>query len=291
MTSGEPLESGVEGSGDATWWTTLAGERRPVDLKIDQPHSARMYDYYLGGKDNFPADRAAAEQALAAFPNARVASHANRAFMVRTTRHLAGEAGVRQFLDIGTGIPTSPNLHEVAQAVAPDARVVYADNDPIVLTHARALLTSTPQGTTAYLDVDLRDPASILAAPELRAALDLTRPVALSLIAIMHFIPDADDPRGLLGRLLRELPSGSYLTLTHATADHDEGMERLAAAYRAGGIPAQARTRAEVARFFDGLELLDPGLQIVHRWRPDGAAPTDLTDAQVSFYGAVARKP
>ncbi|WP_261567498.1 SAM-dependent methyltransferase [Frankia gtarii] len=291
MSSGAPHESEDQDAGGTTWRTTLGGEHSPIDLKTDQPHSARMYDYYLGGKDNFPADREAAEQALAAFPNARVASHANRAFMARTTRHLAGEAGIRQFLDIGTGIPTSPNLHEVAQAVAPDARVVYADNDPIVLAHARALLTSTPQGTTAYLDVDVRNPESILAAPELRAALDLTRPVALSLIAIMHFIPDADDPLDLLHRLLRELPSGSYLTITHATADHDEGMERLAAAYRAGGIPAQQRTRAEVARFFDGLELLDPGLQIVHRWRPDGETPTDLTDAQVSFYGAVGRKP
>ncbi|MCK9896458.1 SAM-dependent methyltransferase [Frankia sp. AgB32] len=282
--------SGESLSESPAWWRSRAQAHPPVDLKTDQPHSARMYDYYLGGKDNFPADRAAAEQALASFPNARTASHANRAFMARTTRHLAGEAGIRQFLDIGTGIPTSPNLHEVAQSVAPQARVVYADNDPIVLTHARALLTGTAQGATAYLDVDLHDPQRILTAQELHDTLDLTQPVALSVLAIMHFVPDADDPHGLLRQLLDGLPAGSYLTLTHATADHDDGMERLAASYRASGIPAQQRTRAEVLRFFDGLDLLDPGLQIVHRWRPDPDTPPDLTDAQVSFYGAVARK-
>ncbi len=272
------------------WWRSQAEAHPPVDLKTDQAHSARMYDYYLGGKDNFPADRAAAEQALASFPNARTASRANRAFLARTTRHLAGEAGIRQFLDIGTGIPTSPNLHEVAQSVTPQARVVYADNDPIVLSHARALLTGTAQGATAYLDVDLRDPQRILAAPELRSTLDLTQPVALSVLAIMHFIPDADDPHGLLHQLLDGLPAGSYLTLSHATADLDEGMERLAASYRASGIPAQQRTHAEILTFFDGLDLLDPGLQFVHRWRPDPDAPPTVTDAEVSFYGAVARK-
>nr|WP_236705922.1 SAM-dependent methyltransferase [Frankia sp. ACN1ag] len=265
--------------------------RNPVDLKTDQPHSARMYDYYLGGKDHFPVDRDAAERTLAVFPNARIAAQANRAFMIRTTRHLAAQAGIRQFLDIGTGIPTSPNLHEAAQGIAPDARVVYADNDPIVLTHARALLATTPEGRTAYLDADLHDPESILGAPELRATLDLTRPVALSLIATIHFFPDSDDPHALLRRLLQALPSGSHLTLTHATADYDEGMERVAATYRANGIPAQQRGRTEVARFFDGLDLLDPGLQIVHRWRPDDDTPDGLTDAQVSFYGAVGRKP
>ncbi|WP_256789071.1 SAM-dependent methyltransferase [Frankia sp. AvcI1] len=286
MTSADPHSTQV-----GTWWKTLAEERSPVDLKTDQPHSARMYDYYLGGKDHFPADREAAERTLAVFPNARIAAQANRAFMIRTTRYLAAQVGIRQFLDIGTGIPTSPNLHEAAQGIASDARVVYADNDPIVLTHARALLTSTPAGRTAYLNADLHNPESILDAPELRATLDLTQPVALSLIATIHFFPDSDDPHGILRRLLQALPSGSHLTLTHATADYDEGMERVAAAYRAGGIPAQQRGRTEVARFFDGLDLLDPGLQIVHRWRPDDDTPNDLTDAQVSFYGAVGRKP
>jgi hypothetical protein len=286
VTNADPLGAQAE-----AWWKTRADVRNPVDLKTDQPHSARMYDYYLGGKDHFPTDREAAEQTLTVFPNARIAAQANRAFMIRTTRYLAGQVGIRQFLDIGTGIPTSPNLHEAAQGIAPDARVVYADNDPIVLTHARALLASTPAGRTAYLDADLHHPESILDAPELRATLDLTRPVALSLIATIHFFPDSEDPHAILDRLLQALPSGSHLTLTHATADYDEGMERVAAAYRANGIPAQQRGRADVARFFDGLDLIDPGIQIVHRWRPDDDTPNNLTDAQVSFYGAVGRKP
>ncbi|WP_236705890.1 SAM-dependent methyltransferase, partial [Frankia sp. ACN1ag] len=261
-----------------------------TDLKIDVPHSARMYDYYLGGKDNFPADRQAAEDALAVFPNAVVMARQNREFMVRVTRYLAGEVGVRQFLDVGTGIPTSPNLHEVAQRIAPESRVVYADNDPIVLTHARALLASTPQGRTAYLDADLLDPERILAAPELRDTFDLSRPVALSVIAILHFVPDDADPYGIVGRLLEELPSGSYLALTHATADLDPAALEMAEVYRARGITAQARTAAQVGRFFDGLELVEPGVQVVHRWRPDPAEPSDVTDAEVSIYGALARK-
>ncbi|MCM3920316.1 SAM-dependent methyltransferase [Frankia sp. AiPs1] len=263
-----------------------------TDLKIDVPHSARMYDYYLGGKDNFPADREAAERALAVFSAARVMAQQNRAFMVRVTRYLAGEVGVRQFLDVGTGIPTSPNLHEVAQGIAVDARVVYADNDPIVLTHARALLASTPQGRTAYLDADLRDPERILTAAELQSTLDLTEPVALSVIAILHFVPDDADPYGVVARLLEALPSGSYLALTHATADFDPAAQEMAATYRARGITAVERSRAQVTRFFDGLELVEPGVQVVHRWRPDDltAAP-DITDAQVSIYGALGRKP
>ncbi|WP_261566957.1 SAM-dependent methyltransferase [Frankia gtarii] len=267
-------------------------EFAPVDLKIDQPHSARMYDYYLGGKDNFPADREAAEDALAAFPSAVVMARENRAFMVRATSYLAAEVGVRQFLDIGTGIPTSPNLHEVAQAAAPDARVVYADNDPIVLAHARALLASTPQGRTAYLDADLRDPARILTAAELRNTLDLTRPVAVSLIAILHFVPDGDaDPYAIVRLLVDALAPGSYLVLTHATGDFDPAALEMVAKYQKRGITAQARTRLEIARFFDGLELVEPGVQVVHRWRPDPTAPSELTDAEVSIYGALARKP
>ncbi|WP_050996989.1 MULTISPECIES: SAM-dependent methyltransferase [Frankia] len=266
-------------------------DRVGATLRTDRPHAARMYDYYLGGKDNFPADREAAEQAIAAFPNARVTARVNRAFMTRATRHLAADAGIRQFLDIGTGIPTSPNLHEVAQAVAPDTRVVYADNDPIVLTHARALLTSTPQGRTAYVDADLRDPAAILDSPELQKTLDLSRPLALSLVAIFHFLPDEDDPYGIVRRLVDALPSGSYLVLTHGTADFDPGAEEFAAAYRQRGVPFQLRSRAEVERLFDGLELVDPGLLVAHRWRPDDDDSMSLLDAQVGLYGGVARKP
>ncbi|ABW12495.1 protein of unknown function DUF574 [Parafrankia sp. EAN1pec] len=179
-----------------------------------------MYDYYLGGKDNFPADREAAEQVIGTFPSVRALARQNRSFMTRATRYLAGEMGIRQFLDIGTGIPTSPNLHEVAQSLVPAARVVYADNDPIVLAHARALLASSPQGRTVYLDADLRDPESILDSPQLRETLDLTQPVALSLVAILHFIK-GDEPYAIVRRLLDALPAGSYLVLTHGTADLD----------------------------------------------------------------------
>ncbi|WP_438803129.1 SAM-dependent methyltransferase [Frankia gtarii] len=303
-----PEESGGARAGQAP---DGAGQ----DLKIDVPHPARMYDYFLGGKDNFPADRKTAEQVLDVFPNSRIVVRQNRLFMTRTTRYLAAELGVRQFLDIGTGIPTSPNLHEVAQNVAPDARIVYTDNDPIVLAHARALLASTPQGRTAYIDADLRDTRRILTAPELHETLDLTRPIALSLIAIFHFIPDGDDPYGIMRHLVDLLPSGSYVSLTHLTADFDPAMREVERAYLASGVPMHLRTRAQVERFFDGLDLVEPGLQIVHRWRPefadpaetdpagDGATATDpasrvkaiplseLTDAQVSIYGAVGYKP
>ncbi|WP_438803226.1 SAM-dependent methyltransferase [Frankia gtarii] len=269
-----------------------AGHRSgPVDLRVDQPHVARMYDYYLGGKDNFPADREAAEQAIAAFPNAPLAARQNRAFLVRAARYLAAEVGIRQFLDVGTGIPTSPNLHEVVQGIAPDARVVYADNDPIVLTHARALLTSTPQGRTAYLDADLHDPASILDSAELRSTLDLTRPVALSLVAIFHFFPDDHDPHGIVRRLVDGLPSGSHVVITHSTADYDQGVARLVQTYLDRGIPAVARSRAEVESLFVGLEPVEPGVAPLHRWRPDADVPPELTDAQVSGYGGIARKP
>ncbi|WP_370657227.1 MULTISPECIES: SAM-dependent methyltransferase [unclassified Frankia] len=275
---------------DGQWWKSLADEHVPVALKTDQPHSARMYDYYLGGKDNFPADREAAEQALSVFPNARIAARQNREFMIRATRYLAGEVGIRQFLDIGTGIPTSPNLHEAAQSIAPDARVVYADNDPIVLTHARALLTGTPAGRTAYIDADLHDTERILDAPELRETLDLSRPVALSLISIFPFIPDTDDPHGILRRLLDALAPGSHLVLTHLSADFDPpAASRLMDTYHRQGIPLQLRSRAEVEGLFAGLDLIDPGVQIVHRWRPDGSA-ADLTDVQVAGYGGVAVK-
>ncbi len=274
------------------WWNSaVEGDLASVDLKTDQPHSARIYDYFLGGKDNFPADRAAAEQALIGFPTARTGARENRAFLRRVTRFLAAQRGIRQFLDIGTGIPTSPNLHEIAQAAVPDARVVYADNDPIVLAHARALLASTPQGRTAYIDADLRDPAAILASTELRDTLDLARPVALSLIAVFHFIPDEADPYGIAARLLDALPSGSYLALSHATADFDPGAEELAATYRARGVSMTMRGRAAVERFFAGLELVEPGVVAAQRWRPDDPTLAGVADAEVSGYGGLARKP
>ncbi|MCK9897030.1 SAM-dependent methyltransferase [Frankia sp. AgB32] len=274
-----------------TSWTRRGRDLDPVDLRADQPHSARIHDYFLGGKDNFPADRDAAERVLEAFPNVRITARANRAFMARAVRYLASEAGIHQFIDLGTGIPTSPNLHEIAQRVAPDARVVYADNDPIVLTHARALLASGAAGRTAYLNADVRDLDTILTAAELHDTLNLSRPVAVSLIAIMHFIPDEQDAYGLVRRLVGALPAGSYLTLTHGTADFDPvGGRQAWWAYAAGDIASRARCRAEVERFFAGLELVEPGVQVVHRWRPDAEAEDGLTDAEVAIYGGVGRK-
>jgi len=266
---------------------------RPIDLQTDQPHPARVYDYLLGGKDNFAADRAAAEAGLRANPNSRIPPRANRAFLGRAVRYLAGEAGISQFLDIGTGIPTSPNVHEVAQAVEPAARIVYVDNDPIVLTQARALLTAGPQGRTAYIDADLRDIDAILGSAELQRTLDLGRPVGLLLIAVMHFIPDEDDPWALAARLLAALPSGSYLALSHLTGDFDPAAwAGVVAVYRRSGVTMKVRPKPDIERFFAGLDLIDPGVVSLPRWRPD---PSDVgrppSDAAVSVYGGVARKP
>ena len=263
-----------------------------VDLELDRAHSARMYDYYLGGHTNFPADREAAGRAMSVFPSLLVAARANRQFMHRSTRHLA-RSGMRQFLDIGTGIPTSPNLHEVAQEVAPESRIVYTDNDPIVLAHAHALLHSHPAGRTAYCHGDATDPAALLATPEVRQTLDLDRPVALSLNALLHFVPGEHQAHEIVEHLKSALPSGSTLTISHVTPDFDpEGIARLTEAYHAAGTPGRARTREEFARFFDGWELIEPGITTSHRWRPDpGQGIGNVTDAEAASYAAVARKP
>jgi S-adenosyl methyltransferase len=280
---------------DMDWASSDPDEpgHQPVDLQTDQPHPARVYDYLLGGKDNFAADRAAAEAGLRANPNSRIPPRENRAFLGRAVRYLAGEAGISQFLDIGTGIPTSPNVHEVAQAVEPQARIVYVDNDPIVLTQARALLTTGPQGRTAYIDADLRDIDAILGSPDLQRTLDLSQPVGLLLIAVMHFIPDEDDPWALAARLLAALPSGSYLALSHLTGDFDPAAwAGVVAVYRRSGVTMQVRPKPDVERFFAGLDLIDPGVVSLPQWRPD---PSDVgrppSDAAVSVYGGVARKP
>ena len=271
-----------------------AGEPQ-VDLQLDRPHPARVYDYLLGGKDNFAADRAAAQAGMEANPNSRIPPRENRAFLRRVVRYLARDAGISQFLDIGTGIPTSPNVHEIAQDADPQARVVYVDNDPIVLAHARALLTSGPVGKTAYIDADVRDVGKILSSADLRQTLDMDRPVGLLLIAVMHFIADEDDPWDLAARLLAELPAGSYLALSHLTGDFDPAAwEGVAAVYRRSGVTMQVRPLAAVERFFTGLDVLDPGVVSLPRWRPD---PNDLgqpgqpTDAAVSVYGGLGRKP
>ena len=266
---------------------------RPVDLQTDQPHPARVYDYLLGGKDNFAADRAAAEAGLRANPNSRTPPRANRAFLGRAVRYLAGEAGISQFLDIGTGIPTSPNVHEIAQGIEPRARIVYVDNDPIVLAQARALLTTGPEGRTAYIDADLRDIDAILGSADLQRTLDLSKPVGLLLIAVMHFIPDEDDPWTLAARLLAALPSGSYLALSHLTGDFDPAAwAGVVAVYRRSGVTMRVRPKPDVERFFAGLDPIDPGVVSLPQWHPD---PSDVgrppSDAAVSVYGGVARKP
>ena len=264
-----------------------------VDLQTDRPHPARVYDYLLGGKDNFAADRAAAEAGLRANPNSRIPPRENRAFLGRVVRYLAGEAGISQFLDIGTGIPTSPNVHEVAQAIEPRSRIVYVDNDPVVLAQARALLTTGPQGRTAYIDADLRDIDAILGSADLQRTLDLRQPVGLLLLAVMHFIPDEDDPWALAARLLAALPSGSYLALSHLTGDFDPAAwAGVVAVYRRSGVTMQVRPKPDVERFFAGLDPIDPGVVSLPQWRPD---PSDVgrppSDAAVSVYGGVARKP
>ncbi|MFE9424670.1 SAM-dependent methyltransferase [Kitasatospora sp. NPDC006697] len=261
-----------------------------VNLAIHRPHSARMYDYYLGGTTNFPADREAAAHALAAFPWVRSAARANRAFMHRATDALA-QSGITQFLDIGTGIPTSPNLHEIAQRVSPHARVVYADNDPIVLTHAKALLHSTPQGRTAYVQADVRDPEAVLAAARETGVLDFTRPIALSMVALLHFVPE--HAHEITEALKAALPAtGSALVISHFTPDYaPRETERLEQVYRTSGTPGLARSRPEVTRFFTGWDLLAPGIVATPRWRPQPSAEPPITDAEASCLGGVAIRP
>jgi len=265
-----------------------------TDLAVDRPHVARMYDYYLGGTTNYPADREAAARAIAVFPSLMVAVRANRAFVLRSTRHLA-RSGLRQFLDLGSGIPSSPNLHEVAQEVAPESRVVYVDRDPLVLAHSQALLAGHPAGRTAYVHADVADPAALLASRELRDTLDLDRPVALSLNALLHFVSDDDAAYALVEQLKDALAPGSTLTLTHVTGDFaPEAVARLEEIYRASGNPGKARSREEFLRFFDGWELWEPGVTLAHRWRPDSGnplIPAGVTDSEVLLYVGVARKP
>jgi hypothetical protein len=250
-------------------------------------HIARVYNYWLDGKDNFAADREAAELVISSYPTIRASVRAQREFLARAVRYLAAEAGIRQFLDIGTGLPSASNTHEVAQKVAPESRVVYIDNDPIVLAHARALLASSPQGATAYLDADLRDTGEIL--KDAASTLDFGQPVAVMLLGILHCIPDADDPAAIVRRLLDAVPPGSYLVIAHPASDIHAAQTGKAAT-RVNAVmadPVTLRPYAEVARFFGGLDLVEPGLVQLHRWR---AVPSD-PDAEIANYGGVARKP
>jgi hypothetical protein len=267
------------------------GASQPVELQTDQPHPARVYDYLLGGKDNFRADREAADRSLAAFPHANTPPRQNRGFLRRAVNYLAAEAGIRQFLDVGTGLPTAPNVHQVAQAANPEARVVYVDNDPIVLVHARALLTSSPEGRTGYIDADARDPESIFKQAE--AVLDLSQPVALLLLSVIHFVADDEDPYGLVRRYVDRLAPGSYVALSHLTGEFDRPTwQYISSQYDGTSHRMVVRDQSAAEGFFDGLDLVDPGVVLVHRWRPDADEDPDaFEDRQVSCWCGVARKP
>ena len=267
-------------------WTTT--------INTGVPNPARIYDYLLDGKDNFPADREVAEQLLAIAPVARDVVEDNRAFLRRVVRHLANEAGIRQFIDLGSGLPTQGNVHEVAQAVAPEARVVYVDNDAMVVTHSRALLAGD---NTAAIQADLREPDALLGHAELRELVDLDQPVALLLMAILHFLPDEEDPFGIVARFRDALPAGSYLAISHGTRDVPERPDMSAAAMAEMGARVErlyqlttasmaTRTHAQVERFFAGFDLLEPGLVEIQLWRPDGQG----SKLPGGFYGGVGRK-
>ncbi|MFK3984453.1 SAM-dependent methyltransferase [Micromonospora sp. NPDC050397] len=263
----------------------------PIDRS--RPHPARRYDYWLGGKDNFAADRESADQIAAVFPQIRGAVGENRRFLRRVVSYLAADAGVRQFLDIGIGFPNSPNAHEVAQVVAPASRFVYVDNDPMVVSHARGRMTSTAQGTVTYVQADLREPEWILADPALTAALDLDQPVGLLLVAVLHYLADSDDPYGVVRYLVEALPAGSYVAVSHATFDNlpPATVDRLASLVTAGAGHGtfRARTRGEVARFLDGLTLVDPGLCSTVDWRPGRYPHAEADAVSAMAYAAVAR--
>jgi hypothetical protein len=277
-------------SGGPDAWMHGDPDQLPAEIDTSVAHPARVYDYWLGGKDNFPADRALGDAIMAAVPTIKVMARANRAFLGRAVRYLAGEAGIGQFLDIGTGIPTVGNTHEVAQEVAPEARVVYVDNDPIVLVHARALMTGNDAGATAFIEADLREPHKILADPALAATLDLGRPVALMLVAVLMYFRDEEGPREMVAALVDALPSGSYLAITHPTADFDaEAMAGAVAAAEHGGITLVPRSRAETEAFFTGLDLVEPGVVPVLAWRPDDGPPVDPRSAY--YYAGIGRKP
>jgi len=274
-------------AGDGRESTPPPGHDATMSIDTSVAHVARVYDYWLGGKDNFAADRRAGEQAIQAYPDIVYSVRANRAFLARTVRYLAAEAGIRQFLDIGTGIPTANNTHEVAQSVAPGSDVVYVDNDPVVLTHARALLVSGEQGRTNYIDADLRDTGRILA--EAALTLDFSQPVAIMLMAILQHIDEAEDPNAIVSSLLAAVPPGSYLTISHPAADL-AAQQMAQMAERLNKLMAEKvtfRTRAQVAPFFERLAMVEPGLVRVQEWRPD----TEMeAKSPAALWGGMGRK-
>jgi hypothetical protein len=272
-------------------WSRRASDREDIvfpDIDFSVAHIARVQDYWLGGKDNFRADREAGNAGIAAFPDMVASVRATRALLARTVHYLAAEAGIRQFLDIGTGIPAANNTHEVAQAAVPDSRVVYVDNDPIVLAHARALLTSDPRGATACIDADLRDTDVILAGAQRQ--LDFAKPVAVVLMAILQFIPDEDEPRAIVARLMDAVPSGSYLVISHPASDI-ETVAMAGMAMRLSQLMAQKvtpRSHADISRFFDSLELIEPGVVRAPEWRPESEAGAT---GPSTMWAGVAQKP
>lgn len=258
---------------------------KKIDMKV--PHSARIWNYWLGGKDNFSVDREAGDKFLEVYPEMRDVARGVRGFLGRAVTYLAGEGGIRQFLDIGTGLPTADNTHEVAQRVAPESRIVYADNDPLVLAHARALLTSSPEGSCRYLDADVRDPDAILKAAA--DTLDFSQPVAVIMLGIMGHIHDDDEALSLVHRITGALPSGSYLVLSDG-ANTSAARQQAHEQYKdTGADPYQLRSPKQLAKYFDGLELLDPGVVSVTHWRP-ALTPDGEPPKHVDTYGGMAKK-
>jgi SAM-dependent methyltransferase len=269
--------------------TSEADDKPPAGIDVSTAHIARVYNYWLGGKDNYARDREAAGEVIAAYPPILASVRAQREFLGRAVRYLAAEAGIRQFLDIGTGLPSAGNTHELAQQAAPEAKIVYVDNDPIVLTHSRALLTSSLEGLTAYLEADLRDVGEIL--QKAAGVLDFDQPVAVMLVGVLHCIPDADDPARLVERLLAGVAPGSYLVIAHPANDIHatqigDAASRLNRVMEEG---VTLRSHAQVSRFLDGVQLVEPGLVQLHRWRPGPAGP--VPDHELANYGAIGRRP
>jgi len=269
---------------------TREGKREDaIDTTVVQP--ARRYNYWLGGKDNFAVDRESGDLIAKTFPTVRIAAIENRRFLQRATQYLA-EAGIRQFLDVGTGLPTADNTHEVAQRIAPESRVVYVDNDPMVMMHAQALLTSTPEGRTAYIEGDLREPASILDRPALRDTLDLSQPVGLMLVAVLHFIHGQDEGKAIVREMVDALAPGSFLVATNATKDFATPMGETVyqAMLASGKLDMFLRSQAEFAEMFDGLELVDPGVVVCSEWRSEHEPKPRPQPADVAVYGGVGKK-
>ena len=264
-------------------------DARAFDTSVANP--ARIWNYWLGGKDNFAADREAAEKVLEVIPSMRLLARLARQQLIDAVGQLAGEFGIRQFLDIGTGLPTASNTHEIAQSVAPESRIVYVDNDPVVICHAQALLTSSPQGRTDCLHADLRDTAAILAGAG--QTLDLSQPVAVLLLGMLHFIPDADEPHAVVARLMAAMPPGSYLAIGHGASDiQADVVPELTRRYNErASTPLNLRSRAEVTRFFDGLEVIEPGVVPLGQWWPDGRCAGMAGAGSVLGYCGIARKP